>query len=184
MAAIGHAGITGINVATPEFFEALQKAMTAADPATLRAYLRWHAVDAAADLLPQGVRRRQLRLLRQDAARSAGDPAALEAVRLGHRAGARRSRRRALRREAVPRRQQGQGARHDPRHRGGLPGEPAEPRLDGRRHPRPRARQDARDRQQDRLSRPLARLLEHPRPTRTTTSPTRSPPTRSSSTGR
>jgi len=49
--ALGYPQVTDINVATPEFFEALQKEMLAADPAVLRAYLTWHLVDETANLL-------------------------------------------------------------------------------------------------------------------------------------
>ena len=59
----------------------------------------------------------------------------------------------------VRRRQQGDRARDDPGHRARLRGEPAEPDLDGRRHPRTRGREGAQDRQQDRLPGRLARLL-------------------------
>ena len=52
-AATGYPGITSINVAVPEFFEGLDKALAGASPETLRAYLRWHLIHAAADDLPQ-----------------------------------------------------------------------------------------------------------------------------------
>lgn len=48
----GHPKVTSINVATPEFFEALDKTVAATEIAELRTYLRWHTVNAAANLLP------------------------------------------------------------------------------------------------------------------------------------
>ena len=52
-AAAGHPGITELNVATPEFFEALDAAVRAADPETVRAYLRWQLADNLAAYLPE-----------------------------------------------------------------------------------------------------------------------------------
>ncbi len=51
----GHPGITAINVATPEFFEGLDKLVAETDPAVLRAYLRWHVIDAASPLLSRDI---------------------------------------------------------------------------------------------------------------------------------
>jgi predicted metalloendopeptidase len=51
--ALGHPGVTQINVATPEFFTALAERVAASEPADLRAYLTWHAVDALSDALPE-----------------------------------------------------------------------------------------------------------------------------------
>ena len=48
---LGGPAIVDINVATPEFFEALAKQIPAADAATLRAYLTWQVVNAAAERL-------------------------------------------------------------------------------------------------------------------------------------
>lgn len=50
---LGHTGIVDLNVATPEYFEALGKQIAGADAATLHAYLRWHAVHAAVERLPK-----------------------------------------------------------------------------------------------------------------------------------
>jgi predicted metalloendopeptidase len=50
--AAGHAGVAEINVRTPEFFAALEGLVVATDPAVLRSYLRWTAVDQVADQLP------------------------------------------------------------------------------------------------------------------------------------
>jgi len=50
--ATGHPDVTQINVATPEFFEALEKAVIAAEPELLRAYLRWTLVHETAGMLP------------------------------------------------------------------------------------------------------------------------------------
>ena len=52
-AVAGHPDITSINVATPEFFEALEETVTAADPDTLRAYLRWTLIHETAGMLPE-----------------------------------------------------------------------------------------------------------------------------------
>jgi len=49
--ATGHPGIVDISVATPEFFEALEKLVARTEPAVLQTYLRWHAVDSTANLL-------------------------------------------------------------------------------------------------------------------------------------
>jgi predicted metalloendopeptidase len=48
----GYPDIVEINVATPEFFEALERQTTTADPELLQAYLRWQLAHASADLLP------------------------------------------------------------------------------------------------------------------------------------
>ena len=53
LAAIGGPSITQINVATPEFFTALEERIAASAPEDLRAYLRWHAVHGLADALPE-----------------------------------------------------------------------------------------------------------------------------------
>ncbi|HEX2254694.1 MAG TPA: M13 family metallopeptidase, partial [Thermoanaerobaculia bacterium] len=52
-AGLGHPGVQPINVATPEFFTALDAALAAATPETLAAYLRWHLVAATAERLPE-----------------------------------------------------------------------------------------------------------------------------------
>lgn len=52
---LGHPGIAQINVATPEFFSALEERLTASAPADLRAYLRWHAVHGLAPALPERI---------------------------------------------------------------------------------------------------------------------------------
>ena len=52
-AATGFPEIVDLNVATPEFFAALEKLVAATPIDTLRAYLRWTAVNTAADLLPK-----------------------------------------------------------------------------------------------------------------------------------
>ncbi len=51
--ALGYPEIRDINVATPEFFEGLDKLLAKTDAATLRTYLRWHVVHGTADLLPK-----------------------------------------------------------------------------------------------------------------------------------
>ncbi len=51
--ATGYPDLTSINVAVPEFFEGLDKALAGASPETLRAYLRWHLLHGAADYLPK-----------------------------------------------------------------------------------------------------------------------------------
>ena len=70
----------------------------------------WHVLHDAAPCSEQAVRRRELRLLRQDADRRPGDPPALEAGRGGRRGGAGRGGRQALRRQALPARGQGADA--------------------------------------------------------------------------
>lgn len=50
--AIGYPGMNDLNVATPEFFTTLDSLVAKTPPETLRAYLRWHLVDDAADALP------------------------------------------------------------------------------------------------------------------------------------
>ena len=53
---IGYPGVKPINVATPEFLQALEKLATTTPVATLQAYLRWALVNAAAPYLsPQFV---------------------------------------------------------------------------------------------------------------------------------
>lgn len=51
--AVGAPSVTQINVATPEFFTALEKRLAASTPEDLRAYLRWHAVHGLSDALPE-----------------------------------------------------------------------------------------------------------------------------------
>jgi predicted metalloendopeptidase len=51
-ASAGHPDVDDLNVRTPEFFEALEGLVNATDPAVLRSYLRWTAVDQTANRLP------------------------------------------------------------------------------------------------------------------------------------
>jgi len=51
LASTGYPGVKEINVATPEFFSALERAVASAPAETLQAYLRWHLVHGAADML-------------------------------------------------------------------------------------------------------------------------------------
>ena len=51
---LGHPDIRSINVAVPEFYQALEKLAATTPAATLRAYLRWQVVDDLADFLPEG----------------------------------------------------------------------------------------------------------------------------------
>ena len=53
LSAMGYPSLTSINVAVPAYFAGLSKAVAAADPALLQAYLRWHLVSAAVDALPR-----------------------------------------------------------------------------------------------------------------------------------
>jgi len=50
--ATGHPDIVQASVMTPEFFEALEQLVAETPVETIRAYLRWHAVDAMANRLP------------------------------------------------------------------------------------------------------------------------------------
>jgi putative endopeptidase len=52
-ATLGYPEVQSINVAVPEFFQALERLATSTPPETLRAYLRWQTVDAHADRLPK-----------------------------------------------------------------------------------------------------------------------------------
>ena len=52
-AAIGYPAVKDISVATPEFFESLEKIVAETDPAVVTTYLRWHLVNASADALPE-----------------------------------------------------------------------------------------------------------------------------------
>ena len=49
--AAGHPDLVEISVATPEFFERLDQLVTETEPAVLQSYLRWHLVNATAELL-------------------------------------------------------------------------------------------------------------------------------------
>ena len=49
--AAGYPGVADLSVTVPEFVAALGRLAAAAPPETLRAYLRWHAVNAAAESL-------------------------------------------------------------------------------------------------------------------------------------
>jgi putative endopeptidase len=50
-AGLGHPDVTAINVAVPEFFATLDRLVARTSLADLRAYLRWHVVDASARAL-------------------------------------------------------------------------------------------------------------------------------------
>jgi len=50
---LGRPDLDGINVTTPEFFQALDKELKEADAITRGAYLRWHLVHGLQDLLPE-----------------------------------------------------------------------------------------------------------------------------------
>ena len=91
-------------------------------------------IHSNAAMLPKPLRRRELRVLRQDADRREGAAAALEALRRRHRQRPRRGARQDLRRAHVRRRRQGAHARDGrgdrggdgPRHRARSPGCPTE----------------------------------------------------------
>ncbi len=51
LVATGYPGVKDINVAVPEFFQAMEKVVGTATPETLRAYLRWHLVRSTAQIL-------------------------------------------------------------------------------------------------------------------------------------
>ena len=110
-------------------------------------------------LLEQAVRRRGLRLLRQDPDRNTGDPPALEARRGSRRESDGRSGRQDLRRQALPARGQGadEGAGRQPDR--GLPRRHRVARLDEPRNPQAGPREARQVQPQDRLSRQVARLL-------------------------
>ena len=50
--ALGYPDVVDLNIATPEFFEALERGVRDAAADTLQAYLRWHLVNVMADQLP------------------------------------------------------------------------------------------------------------------------------------
>jgi len=50
---LGRPDLDGINVGQPEFFQALDRELKDAEPATRAAYLRWHLVHGLQDLLPE-----------------------------------------------------------------------------------------------------------------------------------
>jgi len=50
---LGYPDVRSINVAVPEFYQALERLATTTPPETLRAYLRWNVVDSQADRLPK-----------------------------------------------------------------------------------------------------------------------------------
>jgi putative endopeptidase len=52
-ATLGYPDVQSINVAVPEFFQALERLAGATPAETLRAYLRWNVVDSHADRLPK-----------------------------------------------------------------------------------------------------------------------------------
>jgi predicted metalloendopeptidase len=51
--ATGYPDVKDISVATPEFFEAMEDLVAKTEPGVFQTYLRWHAVDGMASLLPQ-----------------------------------------------------------------------------------------------------------------------------------
>lgn len=52
-AGLGQPTLREINVLTPEFFEALETSLGETELSTLQAYLRWHVLNAHAELLPK-----------------------------------------------------------------------------------------------------------------------------------
>jgi len=52
-AAAGHGETQALSVATPEFFEGLEKQLSSTPLSTLRAYLRWNVLNGFADQLPK-----------------------------------------------------------------------------------------------------------------------------------
>ncbi len=52
---LGQPGITSINVAVPEFYQALERLVRETPMSTLQAYLRWQVVRQTADLLPAAI---------------------------------------------------------------------------------------------------------------------------------
>ena len=125
-----------------------------------RDWLAWHVVHAHAPYLSAGVRRGELRLLRPHPVRRPRDARALEAGRRPRRGGAGRGGRAALRRAALPAAGQGAHGRARRQPRRGLPAAAWRSRaVDGRRHPARGARQARPVHAEDRLPRPLARLL-------------------------
>ena len=103
---IGH--FDTLNVATPNYFTALNELIETEPLDSWKSYLRWHVLHGQAQQPAQGVLRRELRLLLKDPRRPEGTRSALEAVLQHDRPGARRSRRPGLGQAELPARRQGQ----------------------------------------------------------------------------
>ncbi|HVV17272.1 MAG TPA: M13 family metallopeptidase [Polyangia bacterium] len=58
---LGHSGIAAVNVLTPDFFAALDRALEATPPAALESYLEWHLLDSAAPALGRAFVQEQFR---------------------------------------------------------------------------------------------------------------------------
>ena len=150
------------NVTEPEFLKAVDQVIVSTPLPELKTYMRWHVVHSNAHDAAEAVRRRELRLLRQDADRREGAEAALEALRRRRPTAisARRSARSTSSARSAP---EGQGT-HAADGRGDRGGarRPTSRRstwMSDETKKRGRS-QAARRRQQDRLSRSLARLLD------------------------
>ena len=161
------AGVTpaAVNVAQPRFFEAVSKEMRATPIARWKTYLRWTARQRGGAEPLEGLRRRRLRLLRQDARGHARERGALEALRRRDRRRARPGARQVVRPRLLPARGQGRRRHDGPEPDRRAARRPGDASLDGRGHAAEGARQARDFPAQDRLPRRLARLfLAHDRP--------------------
>src|SRR5581483_7685729 len=131
-ASVGAPDVQAINVTAPDFFRALDALLARTRIEDVRVYLKWRAIEAAADALGQRF--------------------------VDDRSRSRRGSRPHLRHHHRRGRGQGDGEGDDRQHREGVRGEPRRPFLDGRRREEGVALQAAQDPQQGRLSGEVARL--------------------------
>ena len=152
--------VTEINNATPGFWPELKNQLKTADIATIQAYLRYHLLTTEARNLPHPFDDENFdfygRILRGQPQQQPRWKRCSNARQQRYR----RGRRQGLRRSVLRRRQQGQDAHHGPRHRVRHGQRHRPDRLDVARHQGARKGKTRRRRQQDRLPRQVARLLQ------------------------
>ena len=156
-ATIGAADVQAINVTAPEFFRALDSLLARSRLDDVRVYLKWRALEAAADALGRRFVEERFRYTRAHTGAKAILPRWKRCVQMTDRALGE-----ALGRTFVVTTVgdggQGDGEGDDPQHREGVRDEPGRPLVDGRRRRSRRRRQAAQDRQQGRLPGEVARL--------------------------
>ena len=169
-----------MNVAQPEFIKAVDEILTKTPLADLRAYLRWHLLSASAAFLPKAFVDENFAFYAQ-ALTGAKElrPRWKRCVRR-HRRRPRRAARPGVRRAHFGPDGKARTLDMVARDRGGDGPATSAIDLDDAGHEEGGARQAARGRQQDRLSRQVARLLRARASSAATRSATRSAPTRSS----
>ena len=157
--AIGAEGVEEVIVREPGYFKAMAKAVDEVPISRWKSWLSWNVIRRLCPVPEQALRRRVVRLLRQDPDRRPRESRPMEAR--GGPGGrlARRGGRQAVRRRALPSRGQGPHAGPGQEPDRGVSARHPGPRLDERRDQGEGPRQARQVLPQDRLSRQVARLL-------------------------